>query len=124
MAGSYHLTLAGIISDEQYHRACMCIRELQNKGLIEHTILEFFPTQWDAYLKQLQNGMKGEFYQHKGSPIVILNGSVYIGGVDNFLNWAMNEFCYTDNTSALIYKKLAGDAYKKAINETPGRSYV
>jgi hypothetical protein len=68
--------------------------------------------------------MKGDFYLHKGSPIIILNQSTYIGGVDNFLEWACQQFLYTDNTSSLIYKKLAGDAYRKAIMETPGRSYV
>jgi hypothetical protein len=61
---------------------------------------------------------------HKGSPVVILNQTEYIGGVDSFLEWALQKYRYTDNTSDLIYKKLAYDANKKAFNETPGRSYV
>tara|TARA_B110000285_G_C15002385_1_gene552078 strand:+ start:295 stop:726 length:432 start_codon:yes stop_codon:yes gene_type:complete len=53
-----------------------------------------------------------------------LNGSTYIGGTENFLEWALQEFRYTDKTSALIYKKVAADASRNAINNTPGRSYV
>lgn len=40
------------------------------------------------------------------------------------MEWALQEFRYTDSTSKLIYKKLATDAYRHAINNTPGRSYV
>lgn len=53
-----------------------------------------------------------------------MNGSTYIGGCESFLEWALQEFRYTDKTSALIYKKVAADAARNAINNTPGRSYV
>lgn len=76
------------------------------------------------YLKKLQNDLKGHFYQHKGSPIIFINNSIYIGGEESFLEWALQEFRYTDKTSVLIYKKLAADAHRSAINNTPGRSYV
>ena len=64
------------------------------------------------------------FYEHKGSPIVFLNNETYVGGEEQFLEWAMNEFRYTDKSMRSIYKKLASDAHRIAINETPGRSYV
>ena len=44
--------------------------------------------------------------------------------MDNFLEWALQTFRYTDKTSTLIYKKVASDAHRSAINNTPGRSYV
>jgi hypothetical protein len=53
-----------------------------------------------------------------------LNGATYVGGCESFLEWALQEFRYTDTTSALIYKKVAADAARTAINNTPGRSYV
>jgi hypothetical protein len=68
--------------------------------------------------------LKGLFYQHKASHLVILNGSQYIGNIENFLEWALRYFRYTDKTSILIYRKAASDAHRLAINETPGRSYV
>ena len=55
---------------------------------------------------------------------MILNGSEYIGGVDEFMLWALKQFRYTDKTSILIYRKMAGDAHRAAINENSGRSYV
>ena len=47
-----------------------------------------------------------------------------MGGEENFLEWAKNEFRYTDKSMRSIYKKLASDAHRIAVNETPGRSYV
>jgi guanylate kinase len=64
------------------------------------------------------------FYEHKGSPIVFLNNETYVGGEEQFLEWAQYEFRYTDKSMRSIYKKLASDAHRIAINETPGRSYV
>ena len=53
-----------------------------------------------------------------------MNNSQFIGSMDSFLEWAIQEFRYIDNTSKMIYKKMATDAYKNVINNTPGRSYV
>ena len=83
-----------------------------------------FQAQWDNYMKNLQNSKKGDFYNHKGNLIVFLNNSQYIGSIDNFMEWAIQEFRYIDNTSKMIYKKMANDAYKNCINNSPGRSYV
>ena len=55
---------------------------------------------------------------------MILNGSEYIGGVDEFMLWALKQFRYTDKTSILIYRKMAGDAHRAAHNDNPGRSYI
>jgi len=55
---------------------------------------------------------------------VILNQNQYIGGLEQFLEWALQTFRYTDKTNDIIYKRQAFDATKKAFNETPGRSYV
>lgn len=118
------ITLSGIISDEKFHRCVACIKELQSQGKVMADVQTFFPAQWDFYLKDMQNRFKGEFYQHKGSPLVLLNGVQYIGDMNKFLEWALQNFRYTDKTSALIYKKVASDAHRNAINNTPGRSYV
>jgi len=53
-----------------------------------------------------------------------VNNSVYIGGEESFIEWALQEYRYTDKTSVLIYRKQAADALRNAINNTPGRSYV
>lgn len=48
----------------------------------------------------------------------------YIGGCESFLEWALQNFRYVDNTSNVIYKTMSANAYKQTINETEGRSYV
>ena len=48
----------------------------------------------------------------------------YIGGAQEFLEWALYELRYQDKNSEKFYKQMAHDAYKELINNTPGRSYV
>ena len=59
----YHITLAGIVSDEAFHKCCACLKELENKhtGVVFTTKLQFFPSQWDQYLKKVKASLKGEF---------------------------------------------------------------
>ena len=40
------------------------------------------------------------------------------------MEWALQNFKYTDKTNKLIYRKAASDALRNAIMNTPGRSYV
>jgi hypothetical protein len=107
-----------------------CARQLKNSFpesvSFDETsdLILLFPAQWDNYLRSLQNSLKGDFYQHKANLVIFLNGSTYIGSMDNFLEWAIQNFRYIDNTSSMIYKKMANDAYRSVINNTPGRSYV
>lgn len=77
-----------------------------------------FPTQWTEYVKSLQQANKGVFYEHKGTMIVFINESEYLGLSESFLEWALQNFMYTDNTSNLIYTKMSNDASYKRINHT------
>ena len=76
-SGSYHITLAGVVSDEGYHTCAACIKELEAKyeDRVTSTQKTFFSAQWDCYLKKLQNEKKGLFYEHKKSPIIFVNGN-------------------------------------------------
>lgn len=40
------------------------------------------------------------------------------------LEWALLEFRYVDNTSNLLYKKMANTEISKTFNKSPGRSFV
>jgi hypothetical protein len=47
--GVYNITLAGVISDEAFHKCSACIAALKAKfgPNIKSNELTFFPTQWD-----------------------------------------------------------------------------
>jgi hypothetical protein len=92
---------------------------------VKFEVLQFFETQWEEYLGAIQLEKKGPFFHHKPSaPIVFMNDVVYIGDSETFLDWALNEFRYVDQTSAIINKKRASDAYRALIDNTPGRNYA
>lgn len=123
------INIAGVQSPELI-KCLVCARELKKLYPTEISFDEnvdcqvFFPTQWEYYFKALQNKNKGVFYEHKGNMIVFLNKVDYIGGPESFLEWALQEFIYIDNTSSFIYTKMSNDQYMKAVNFTEGRSYV
>ena len=91
---------------------------------VKVTVNQFFETQWEEYLHNLQIEKKGPFFNHKASsPIVFYNDNIYVGDGETFLEWALNEFRYSDS-AIIIYKKRATDAQRTIIESTPGRNYV
>lgn len=75
-------------------------------------------------MKKLQVEKKGQFFQHKQSPLVYVNDSIYIGDSEAFMEWVLCEFRYLDKSSMIIYKKKANDSMKNLIENTSGRDYV
>ena len=84
----------------------------------------FFPDPWTHYIRKLQTEKMGPFFKHKDYLIVYLNDDIYIGGADNFLEWALQKFKYVDKTNQLLYKKQATNEIRKMYNSTKGRSVV
>lgn len=122
----YSIVLAGKISDPDFHKCHSCVKYLEQAypGQVVIMVHQFFETQWEEYLKKLQNEKKGLFFQHKHSPIVYVNESIYIGDCEAFMEWVLCEFRYLDKSSMIIYKKKAHDSMKNLIDSTPGRDYV
>ena len=67
---------------------------------------------------------KGQFYNHKSSPLVFLNDDEYIGSCKAFLKWAENTFRYIDNTRDVMYKKMERDQNDNMVKDNENRSYV
>jgi len=65
--------------------------------------------------------------QHKAPPLVFLetpdSPGEYIGGLDEFLEWANSRYGYVDTTKDLIYNMKAKSDYKK-YREGTGRPFV
>lgn len=130
-ASAYKIIITGTITPG-IMKAHACARELKEKQpdqVLDYTMTTLFTAQWDLHLKELQNLKKGEFYHHKGHSLVVYlehsNGqTTFIGGCESFLEWALQQFRYTDTTSNIIYKNLSSNAYKAALHQTEGRSYV
>ena len=75
-------------------------------------------------MKKIAFTLKGVFYQHTGSHLIILNDKEYVGSSDAFATWALHNFSYMDNSHSIIYDKLAADAYRKMINSSKTRRYA
>jgi len=69
----------------------------------------FFPDPWVFHLRKLKLEKKGRFVNHRDYIVIYLNDNEYIGGADNFLEWAVQKFNYIDKTNQLLFKKLASN---------------
>jgi hypothetical protein len=122
----YSITLAGKITDAAFYKAKACCKYLENEypKNVKVEILCFFETQWEEYLKRIQNEKKGVFFMHKGTTILFYNETNYIGDGDAFTDFVLNEFRYIDKSSPIIYRKQATDAMKKMVEKSTLRQYV
>lgn len=124
---STKITVAGMITDPMFHKSVAIARGLEAKHpeLLAVEVFQYFETQWMIYLKKLSNDLKGVFYKHDDrSPIIYLDGKDYIGDADNFAQWALYNFNYTESDGITTYTKVAKDAQILAINNSQTRSYV
>ena len=69
---------------------------------------------------------QGDFISHQNDHIVYLEGSsrIYIGSLESFEEWGIQQFRFVDKIDKLVYKQESLDYYKNKINHTDGRSYV
>jgi len=100
------ITVAGQLSDPQYHRAAAIARGLGQKcsQQVDIEIKEFFETQWRQHLFEVQNEKKGTFYEHRGSPLVYINDEEYIGDCTAFAKWALHTYHFQDSGKLSDYE--------------------
>lgn len=60
----YTLVLAGKASDPAFHKAASALKYLEQEHPkdVRVEVHQFFETQWEEYLKRIQNEKKGSFY--------------------------------------------------------------
>lgn len=120
------VTIAGRIDCPDFQRAQLIGNALANRhpDQVNVTVMQFFETQWDQFLKQTANKHKGVFYEHTASPLVCLGDWEYVGDVEKFHTWALHNYSYHDDLPAAHFKQLAADAYKAKINDSKTRKYA
>lgn len=120
------VTIAGKIDCPHFQRAQLIgnALALKHPDLVSVTVMQFFETQWDQYLKQTANKFKGVFYEHSLSPLVYTGDCDYIGNGDDFVTWALHNHSYHDDFTAMHFQKLAAEAIKDKINRSKTRKYA
>ena len=121
----HHIVVAGIINDQDFQQAKTCALYLERHypTEVKAEVHQLFETQWEELGKEIRSSKKGKFHYHKGNYIVYVNEDTYLGNYAGLEKWALMNYRYLDNTSMLIYKRKAIIEFKKAINDTKGRSY-
>jgi hypothetical protein len=119
------ITLAGKKNDGHFmqcHTALGCIKK--KNPAIEIVVLPLFETEWEEYLRRIQKTLGGRFILHKKSPLIFVNNDEYIGGPEEFMNWAEDQYDYHDTTNIVLYNKKSVEMMRKSISETPSRKYA
>ena len=120
------ITVAGKISDPAFHKCVAAVKYLQeqNPETVTGECLHFFETQWEEYIKRTANKLKGVFYQHSGSHLILINDCEYVGNAEQFATYILHKFAYMDNSMSIVYERLASNSYKKMINTSKTRKYA
>merc|ERR1711871_1633069 len=93
------------------------------------SVMSMVPAAWETYRENTARSLGGVMLakQHKAPPLVFLETAdgpgEYIGGLDEFLEWANSRYGYVDTTKDLIYNMKAKSDYKK-YREGTGRPFV
>ena len=116
------ITVAGMITDPNFHKCIAAAKYIEEKASVEIEILQFFETQWEEYLKKIASQNKGVFYDHvKDSPLVFLNGNKYIGGHEEFTTYALHNHAFLDSASHNDYIKAQKDVERQRINHSTSK---
>ena len=120
------ITVAGKMNDSAFHKCVAAVKYLsqEHPGVVTAEFLSFFETQWEEYIKKTANKLKGIFYQHSGSHIIILNDSEYVGTAEQFTHYLLTNFSYMDNSMSVVYDRLAVNTFKRAINTSKTKKYA
>jgi len=76
-------------------------------------IVDMVPTEWEVYRENTTRALGGVMLtkSHKAPPLVFMKAEggpgEYIGGLDEFLEWANSRYGYVDTTADLIYNMKA-----------------
>lgn len=79
----------------------------QHPEIVSSECLQFFETQWEEYSKKIANKLKGVFYSHSGSHLIMLDDKEYVGNSEQFATYILHRFAYMDNSMSIVYDKLA-----------------
>lgn len=122
----HHITVAGKISDPKFQRSRAIATSLAAKHAdrVQISVMEFFETQWDQFVKKTANRLKGVFYEHRGSPLIYLDDKEYVGDGDAFQTWALHNFNHKDELKFSEYETMAFNALKNKINNSKTRKYA
>lgn len=119
-----NITLAGCKNDPYLFQCKAALDFIKSKDpYVSSTELAFFETEWEQYLLQLQKIHGGPFLTHQSSPLIFLHDSEYIGGINEFLDYADEKYDYRDTKDFSVYTEACDVALKKTYMENPYRKY-
>ena len=61
----------------------------------------------EEYIKNIAKKLKGVFYQHSGSHLILLNDREYVGHSEQFATYILHRFAYMDNSSMIVDEQKA-----------------
>jgi len=129
-----HVVVTGRLDDMRFQRSQIAAEYLKASVVVENEgftfeIISMLPAEWDTFRENKTRELGGVLLtkMHKDPSLtfrVRTDGTgEYIGGCDEFLDWANNHFGYVDPTTDLIYKMKAKAEYRK-YRQMTGRPYV
>ena len=123
------ISISGIYKDPEFEKCCIALRYLpsyQDNIKIESN--RYFPVDFEIMIQEMQKNPDYEgtsilYYNSSKSPLIIVNEK-HILSADYFYEFLHDAYGYLDNSSLLIYKRMALSEYVKILQQTTRFEYV
>jgi len=114
----------GKIKDHDFHMVKMAIETLSrtHEGALNPSIHALTDTDWEHFLNNKQNEIRGELWGFKCGTMAFVQGEL-IGNGDDFMRWAKEKFAMVDFRPPAFYEALSNQAYKSHL-ENPEHEVV
>jgi hypothetical protein len=116
----HNLKVAGLVHDRRFHKAKSIAEALVNEYSLQVTaeVTQMFPTDYEELVAQQTAKLKEmRGCKHVDAVLVLLNNE-YLGGLQDFVEWSLSTYKYTDKTNVQMYNRRAKKAFASHMTES------
>ena len=112
------LVVAGKIDGPDYHISRTIAEYLaETNANVEVELFPLLEADWEEWIRSKAVDLGHP--KHRLSPLVFYNGVHYIGGTEEFADWASAVYKYTDTPNTVLYRRIAAKEYRKYLADSP-----
>ncbi|XP_038654704.1 probable inactive peptidyl-prolyl cis-trans isomerase-like 6 isoform X1 [Scyliorhinus canicula] len=111
------LEVVGCITDPAFCQVkceAEVLKQTYPSQLADPVIRPLLEFAWHVYLDEAKKTNKGNVWGFSSNVMCFVNG-LLLGGENDFLKWAEDEFGYTDFRPQALYEAIAEDSYSKYL---------
>ncbi|XP_031558877.1 probable inactive peptidyl-prolyl cis-trans isomerase-like 6 [Actinia tenebrosa] len=120
MAEKQRISILGLLKEVDFHMVKGAAQQLHQKEpnvFFEPKAVGFLECDWISFIQAKKKELKGEVWGFDDNVIIFINEEV-VGGKDEFLKWANDNYNYQDFRPLPLWYAMAKESYKNHLIDT------